>query len=75
MVVRLQRGSSSVYILGSAMVSASVLQQLDNRPLVFKKETVAKMWLNMKACLIMLMMVVYFAAASPVPDPEPEPGQ
>ncbi|PRD36858.1 UNVERIFIED_CONTAM: hypothetical protein NCL1_07318 [Trichonephila clavipes] len=33
------------------------------------------MWLNMKACLIMLMMVVYFAAASPVPDPEPEPGQ
>ncbi|GFY47564.1 hypothetical protein TNIN_324181 [Trichonephila inaurata madagascariensis] len=33
------------------------------------------MWGSMKACLVVLMMVAYFAAADPIPEPEPEPGQ
>ncbi|GFY07613.1 hypothetical protein TNCV_4094831 [Trichonephila clavipes] len=31
------------------------------------------MGINMKTCLVMLMMVVYFAAADPVPEPHHAP--
>ncbi|GFY07597.1 hypothetical protein TNCV_4094671 [Trichonephila clavipes] len=39
------------------------------------KIRVVKMTVNMKTGLVLLMMVVYFAAANPAPEPEPEPGQ